>query len=213
MSDEDAFLRAICESPADDTVRLALADWYEERAAPGDEARAGLIRQIEDPYTFPPGSPMRLTYKGREDLVIDVPAVHPDITWTIRRGFVCGVRAPHDAVLALAEEARLFAHCPIEWVGLSDRSPLRYPGGHHVWARGGGEREYELDPRVFAVLAGHPGVVARDDEAGLVSFPTEEEAALALSWALVNVGRGLAGLPPLDPVRPAGEVAPPPPHG
>ena len=196
MSDEDAFLRAICESPADDAPRLELAEWYEKRAALGDEAKAGLIRQIEDPYTFPPGSPMRLTYRGREDVFIDVPVIRPDVAWTIRRGFPSGVQAPHDLFLALAEEVRLFAHCPIEWVALTDRSPLRFPGGHYVWLRADRGRDSELDPRVFAALAEHPGVEARDDQA--VSFPSEEEAVRAVSWALVKVGREVVGLPPLS---------------
>jgi uncharacterized protein (TIGR02996 family) len=45
MSERDAFLRAICENPDDDTPRLVFADWLQEN---GDEARAEFIRvQIE----------------------------------------------------------------------------------------------------------------------------------------------------------------------
>jgi uncharacterized protein (TIGR02996 family) len=41
MTDRDAFLRAICDSPADDTARLVFADWLEEH---GEAARAEFIR-------------------------------------------------------------------------------------------------------------------------------------------------------------------------
>src|SRR5690349_17980473 len=45
MSQEDAFLQAIIDSPDDDAPRLLFADWLEER---GDVARAEFIRvQIE----------------------------------------------------------------------------------------------------------------------------------------------------------------------
>ncbi|AMV29232.1 Leucine Rich repeats (2 copies) [Gemmata sp. SH-PL17] len=52
-SDERAFLKAICDQPADDTVRLVFADWLEEH---GQAARANFIRtQIELVHT-PPGT-------------------------------------------------------------------------------------------------------------------------------------------------------------
>jgi uncharacterized protein (TIGR02996 family) len=41
MSDRAAFIRAICEQPTDDTVRLVFADWLEEHDEP---ARAEFIR-------------------------------------------------------------------------------------------------------------------------------------------------------------------------
>ena len=198
MDDEAAFLRAICESPADDAPRLAFADWLDERGQPGDDARAGLIRQMEEPYTFPPGGAMFLTWQGRWDVEIDVPVVHPEVTWVVRRGFACGVRLPHAAFVYLAEKERLFARYPIEAVGLTDRRPLRYKSGHYLWLREPADdpdHPHGLDPRVIAVLVGHPANTVRDEE--FVSFPTEEAAAAAAAWALVNMGRGLVGLAPL----------------
>jgi uncharacterized protein (TIGR02996 family) len=44
MSDEDAFLRAICENPDDDTPRLVFADWLDERGGAANAAWAELIR-------------------------------------------------------------------------------------------------------------------------------------------------------------------------
>ena len=43
MSYEEAFLRAICEQPDDNTPRLIFADWLEERGHPGDADRAEFI--------------------------------------------------------------------------------------------------------------------------------------------------------------------------
>lgn len=41
MTDRDAFIRAICEAPGDDTPRLVYADWLDEH---GEPERAELIR-------------------------------------------------------------------------------------------------------------------------------------------------------------------------
>ena len=41
MNERDAFLRAICENPDDDTPRLVFADWLQEH---GEEERAEFIR-------------------------------------------------------------------------------------------------------------------------------------------------------------------------
>lgn len=48
MTDAEALIRAVLDSPEDDTVRLVYADWLDERAQPGDSVRAEFIRlQIE----------------------------------------------------------------------------------------------------------------------------------------------------------------------
>src|SRR5438876_6690399 len=44
MTDEDALLAAIVANPDDDTVRLAFADWLDERGGELDVAWAGFIR-------------------------------------------------------------------------------------------------------------------------------------------------------------------------
>jgi uncharacterized protein (TIGR02996 family) len=40
VTQRDAFLVAICESPEDDTTRLVYADWLEEHGDDQDAARA-----------------------------------------------------------------------------------------------------------------------------------------------------------------------------
>jgi uncharacterized protein (TIGR02996 family) len=53
MTDRDSFLAAIAAAPADDTPRLAFADWLEEH---GDAARAGFIRDQVRLATLRPGT-------------------------------------------------------------------------------------------------------------------------------------------------------------
>jgi uncharacterized protein (TIGR02996 family) len=199
VDDEAAFLRAICTAPSDDAPRLAFADWLDEH---GDAARAELIRQITTPYTFPPGQPTVLTYRGESEVAFDVPVIHPDVTWIVRMGFACGVRLTHQAFLYLAETERLFARCPIEAVQLIDRTPHRHNVDHRVWFRAGPDEPdapHALDPRVFAALTRHPAAQTHAEADGLASFLTTDSAVLAASWALVNVGREIVGLPPLGP--------------
>jgi uncharacterized protein (TIGR02996 family) len=54
MTEHDAFLQAIIESPDDDTLRLVFADWLEEH---GDAERAELIRLQCSLNSPPPESP------------------------------------------------------------------------------------------------------------------------------------------------------------
>lgn len=53
MTDRDAFIAAIAAAPADDTPRLAFADWLEEH---GDAARAGFVRDQVRLATLRPGT-------------------------------------------------------------------------------------------------------------------------------------------------------------
>ena len=59
QSDREAFLRAVCENPADDTPRLVFADWLDEHGdRPDDPARAEFIRVQGElaGWRTPPGS-------------------------------------------------------------------------------------------------------------------------------------------------------------
>jgi uncharacterized protein (TIGR02996 family) len=55
MNDQTALLRAICENPDDDTVRLAYADWLEEH---DDPTRADFIRTQIEFHRTSPGDPL-----------------------------------------------------------------------------------------------------------------------------------------------------------
>ena len=67
MSERDAFLRAICETPDDDTPRLVFADWLQEN---GDEPRAEFIRLQIELERMPDGK-KKLKKQGREKEVLD----------------------------------------------------------------------------------------------------------------------------------------------
>ncbi|VTS01038.1 unnamed protein product [Gemmata massiliana] len=45
MTEREAFVRKICEAPADDTARLVYADWLDEYGDEADHTRAKFIRQ------------------------------------------------------------------------------------------------------------------------------------------------------------------------
>lgn len=53
MTQYDAMMRAVLENPGDDVVRLAFADWLDERGKPRDRARAEFIRLQCDPAQHP----------------------------------------------------------------------------------------------------------------------------------------------------------------
>ncbi|AWM35706.1 hypothetical protein GobsT_66080 [Gemmata obscuriglobus] len=44
MNDEAGFLRALLDAPADDTTRLVLADWLDERGDPESQTKAHFLR-------------------------------------------------------------------------------------------------------------------------------------------------------------------------
>jgi uncharacterized protein (TIGR02996 family) len=131
MNQEDAFLRAICENPDDDTPRLVYADWLEEH---GDTARAEFIRvQIElerkeadDPATAPLRTRAEDLLRGRRDTWRQELPAWARLGARFRRGFVaewCGTAAPF-----LRGAAGLFRKAPVQrlalW-GLGDDSLTR----------------------------------------------------------------------------------------
>lgn len=63
MSEREAFLRAICTNPDDDTPRLVFADWLQEN---GDEARAEFIRVQVEAEHYPLSRVARKRYFLRE---------------------------------------------------------------------------------------------------------------------------------------------------
>lgn len=112
MSDEDAFLKSICDAPDDDTPRLAFADWLQERGNPFDIVWASLIRVQVAASSAPPGEE-RDALKARERMLatpffhgqwpkrMSLPA-RPNFWWgPWERGFPCELTGPFYAVSAV----------------------------------------------------------------------------------------------------------------
>jgi uncharacterized protein (TIGR02996 family) len=67
MTEYDAFLQVIIESPDDDSTRLVFADWLEEH---GDAERAKLIRLQCSLNSLPPASPELVPLEERVNLLL-----------------------------------------------------------------------------------------------------------------------------------------------
>ena len=111
MSEEDAFLKSICDAPDDDTPRLVFADWLQERGNPFDTAWASLIRVQVGLASAPPGEE-RDALKARERMIatpffhgqwvkrVSLPA-RANFWWgTWERGFPCELTGPFAYILA-----------------------------------------------------------------------------------------------------------------
>ena len=70
MSDYEALVRAICQAPDDDTLRLMLADLIEEQ---GDPARAGFIRGQVQYERTPSWEPFAVTWNRDKNLSNGLP--------------------------------------------------------------------------------------------------------------------------------------------
>jgi uncharacterized protein (TIGR02996 family) len=128
MSQEQAFLEAIVESPADDLPRLAYADWLDEQGTPSGRARADFIRTQFAMEGLPPDDPRRpqLVERERELLVVHgeewaAPLRERGMAegWRFRRGFVEEVKISPEVLLAKGEE--LFQLAPVRCLGLVPR--------------------------------------------------------------------------------------------
>jgi uncharacterized protein (TIGR02996 family) len=102
VNDGDALRAAIVAYPDEDTPRLMYADWLQENDQP---ERAEFIRSsIADPdgftHAFPLGcAAQTIFHRDTEDLI--VPILHasplPEVSYTVRRGFVEAVALPASA--------------------------------------------------------------------------------------------------------------------
>jgi uncharacterized protein (TIGR02996 family) len=120
MSDHDALLWAICESPADDLPRLVFADWLEENGQP---ERAAFVRAQVELARTPAWEPFAVLCRHRRtEWFTGDPWRHtlpplgvPGLTWppaAFRRGF--GWRVHVTAPLAWAEVApRVCRRAPV----------------------------------------------------------------------------------------------------
>lgn len=209
MSERDAFIRRICENPAEDAVRLVFADWLQEN---GEGERAEFIRdQIEwragsrdldllnDNWErwFPDCT--RHDEKGFRRLqnyagALAVPLLNGN-TVLFSRGFVSAVWFSRTRSYLHHAEGGYWRQQPVTSVRLIDRTPSNNFGGRTrfkwYWAgdSAGLQAEgYAIPFDVYVRLA--PG--ERHN-----GWATAEIAAEALSAACVAYGREQAGLPPL----------------
>jgi uncharacterized protein (TIGR02996 family) len=124
MNPEKALLKAILDTPSDDTPRLVYADWLEEQGDPAGLARAEFIRAQIEMETLPEGEPRRVTLGLRAEELL---GEHGG-AWTkglaawarkhaaFRRGFVADVRCTGRQFLDLGKA--LFRRAPVEHLRL-----------------------------------------------------------------------------------------------
>jgi uncharacterized protein (TIGR02996 family) len=127
MTQDDAFLRAICEAPDDDTPRLVYADWLEEH---GQAERAEFIR-AQCALAGATAGPNRLALEARARELLKRygeewarPLAERVQEWTFHRGFIDEVRVEARAFLAGAEV--LFRLAPVQHLHLYWNAVLPY---------------------------------------------------------------------------------------
>jgi uncharacterized protein (TIGR02996 family) len=115
MSLKDGFLRAIIESPDDDTPRLVYADWLEDH---GDPPRAEFIRLQcelahipEDDERRPEREARERELLARHETVWTGPLPGWVAHWEFRRGLVDRITLTPEALVAHGEE--IFRHAPV----------------------------------------------------------------------------------------------------
>jgi uncharacterized protein (TIGR02996 family) len=125
MNQEQAFLRAICENPDDDAVRLIFADWLEENGKP---ERAEFIRRQIETADLPEWDrrwqelrhgELWLSGSGFRQL----PSLPEGLSWqweSIRRGFLEGVQATSISTF-LEHAERIVAAAPVRSLELRQR--------------------------------------------------------------------------------------------
>jgi uncharacterized protein (TIGR02996 family) len=126
MTHDDAFLKAIIESPDDDGVRLIYADWLDENGRPD---RAAFIRVQTALAALPDDDPRRPELEARERQLLEESGeewarpLGPWVTgWTFRRGFVEEVVLLAETFLRQAET--LFRVAPLRRVAVGEAAGL-----------------------------------------------------------------------------------------
>jgi uncharacterized protein (TIGR02996 family) len=203
-----AFLRAVCENPADDVVREVYADWLDEElgfAGAAEYIRMAVRHHRDAPGREPDPRLRQLLNDNLRHLLFPVAALalrpcEPGGTildWQFSRGFVYLARLSGTELERYA--AAVFSHHPVTEVRLR-----RGLDGHDPWVvrelfdaslTVRGEKSRRVPGCVFPYLAkvGYPctlrGAVARFDPA--VRYQD------VISRAAVSFGRDRAGLTPM----------------
>jgi uncharacterized protein (TIGR02996 family) len=127
----EGLFRAVLDAPADEGLRLILADWLEERGTPEALRRAELIRLQVDLDRDPPFGPDDPLSSRVAELLAENDAAWagPELlglvdAWEFRRGFVEAVTIDAEA-LGQHSDA-LFAAAPVRDVRLAGRDPAPY---------------------------------------------------------------------------------------
>ncbi len=201
MTEHDAFLRAICTDPDDDTPRLIYADWLEERGDP----RGEFIRcQIEVERWVVQGTAVQGGSAGaalaRSQQLFDahraawgaaLPGPLADATNDLfywRRGLVWLCQCSAKQLVRRAAE--VFTAAPVTEVRLLDREPDDWQDSW-CWYKAGnpviGNGSADISRKLWPPWLGIDQVLRR--------FDTHERALAALSAWAVDLGRRTVGLP------------------
>jgi uncharacterized protein (TIGR02996 family) len=126
LTQEEAFLQAICEAPSDDVPRLVYADWLEENGGPDGADRAEFIRVQIERARLPGDDPRQAALRKREERLaeghaygwrVQLPRL-PGVTWRrFWRGFLAGAAAERWRDYRRHAKA-LFAATPVQFLSL-----------------------------------------------------------------------------------------------
>ncbi len=199
-----ALLRAVLESPRDDTARLVYADHLDETGQP--EYAAFVRYQVKESRTgyrhffrARDGIPVWRVWSGAAAKLVPAGAVWYDY-FSFARGFVCEIRLPLAAFLEHAES--IFRSQPVERVTLTDREPWAPTRDERYWTWA----DYSVGDAPAEELSVVPSELLRYLPSGFAqyghgwySFSTRDVATAQMSVACTRYGRSLAGLPPEIP--------------
>lgn len=128
MHDEETFLKDISAEPENDFLRLAFADWLEERDRPGDTERAEFIRVQCELAKMTSGDPRRQEFEKKEAALLKAHEnewARPlrDLVSAVefRRGFPYHVEIKAASFLEHAEN--LFSRAPIQSARIINLDP------------------------------------------------------------------------------------------
>jgi uncharacterized protein (TIGR02996 family) len=203
VTEQETFVRAICEQPEDNVSRMVYADWLEDH---GDPDRAEFIR---DQIEWRPGSRDIDLLDANWDRWFPTVARHDERGFTrqtsgygglvvpllsgntviFSRGFICEVRFSTAHSFRKHADDGYWGHQPVTAVTLCDKEPDNYPeaGTRHRWWLGGHTRAYLLDSDLYSLAV-------MTVNKGERYFATRADALRALSVACVLFGRERAGL-------------------